>query len=408
MQVFKTALRIFSKHPLYILIYVFWLTVMGVFIGTSAVSAPQAEFTEDRPEIAIIDRDKSDLSAGLSEFLGEYSTVIEIEDTRLAMQDAIAQDRVQYIMIVPQGFEDAFTDNLNSDASIPSLETVTSYESIAAHMMDGLVDEYLGTVKIYLQTETSSSVADAVDLARNDMTQSAQAAIVQFGESSAVSQQWVLYMTFSGYTIMLSIIICVGVMMGSFNRTDIRRRDLSSPVSTFSMNLQIGLASLVVTLLIWAWVCILGLVVFGGSLFGVSPTIIGLSMLSLLAYCSVPLAIGFFLGLLSVSELVMNAAANIIGLICSFLGGIWMSLDLLSDGVLILAHFVPTFYYGDAIVQAVNLRDFSAGSLSPLFIDMGIMLLFAAAIVMIALVVSRLRVQSSEAGGNAAAARGRS
>lgn len=408
MQVFKTALRIFFKHPIYIMIYIFWLSVMAVFIGMNVAGTPQAEFTENRPDIAIIDRDKSDLSEGLADFLNDYTTVVEIEDSRRAMQDAVAQERVQYIMLIPEGFEGDFLDALESDASTPHFETVVNHESIAANMMDGLVDKYLSTVQVYLQTDTTASSEEAVGLARSDMAHSAQATLVQLRESSAVSQQWIMYMSFSGYTIMLSIIICVGVVMAAFNRTDIRRRDISSATSALSVNLQVAAASLIITLLSWAWVSILGLLIFGESLAGVSPTIIVMSLLSLLAFCSVPLSLGFFLGLLSVNELIMNAAGNILALAFSFLGGIWISLDLLSENVLAFAHFIPTFYYSDALLQTAGLRDFSTTSLAPIFGNMGIMLLFAAVIFVVALVVARLRAQSAEAGGNAAAARGRS
>ena len=408
MQVFKVALRIFIKHPAYIAIYVFWIAFMGVFIGMNSASTPDAEFSATRPDIAIIDRDKSDLSFGLSDFLAQHSSVVDIDDNTVALQDAIAQNRVQYIIIIPEGFDSNFSDASKNSTSFPALETVSSYESVAAHMMDSLVDEYLSTAQIYFASTAAASSEEALSYVQDNMAQSTEATLVYLGKSAAVSQQWTIYMSFSGYTIMLSIIMSVSVVMSAFNRVDIKRRNVSSPLSALSMNLQIGAASCVITLLCWAWVSALGLFIFGHSLAGVDPVIILMSSLSLLVFCTVPLSIGFLLGLLSIGEMAINSIGNIVALVFSFLGGIWISLDIMSDLVVRIAHFIPTFYYGDAISKTVDLRSFSPDSMTPIFADMGIMLLFSAVIFAVALVAARLRAQSSEAGGNAAAAYGRS
>ncbi len=405
MHIFKSALRVFFKHPVYILIYVVWLTFMGVFIGMSSVGSPQGDFNEERPAIAVIDRDDSELSRGLTAFLGESASLSEVDDTRQAMQDAIAQNYVSYLMIIPEGFGEDFEEAAAADKAAPQLETVASYDSIAANMMNGLVNEYLNTAQLYISSSTATDPATVVSLTGKDMENTASASMVSLGDSAPVSQQWTLYMKFSGYTIMLSIIVCVSVMMAAFNRTEVRRRDLTAPISSLSMNLQIAAACLVVALLAWAWVSVLGLAVFGQSLAGVDPKIIGLVILDLLAFCTVPLAIGFLIGQLTTSELVMNAAGNIVGLVFSFIGGIWVPLDFMGDAIRTLAYFTPTYYYGDAINRAVNLHDFSGSSLSPIFADMGITLLFAVAIFAVALVAGRIRIQSAEAGGNAAAAR---
>jgi ABC-2 type transport system permease protein len=133
-----------------------------------------------------------------------------------------------------------------------------------------------------------------------------------------------------------------------------------------------------------------------------------LILFSLFIFCIVALSISFFLGQLTASEFLLNAAGNITGLVFSFLGGIWIPLELAGDTIAKLARFTPTFYYGEALEKTNNLHDYSGASLAPVFADLGIMLLFAAALFAVALAVGHLRMQSAEAGGNAAAARTRS
>ena len=408
MQVFKAALRIFFKHPVYLFVYVMCFSCMGLFVGISSFSAPQDEFVTERPNIAIIDRDGSDLSKGLAEFLGGQANVVDVEDSRRAMQDATAQDLAAYIMVIPDGFGKDFVSAAASGQAAPTIETVTSYESISGNMMNALVEEYLNTARLYASSNTTRDQAEIVAFTNSDMANDTTVTLLQFGDSAPVSQQWVIYMQFSGYTIMLAIIVLVGVVLVAFNRTDIRRRNLTASISSLSMNLQLMAACLVATLLAWAWVSILGLVAFGHSLAGVDPLVIGLCISALLAFCLVALAIGFFLGQIASSELVLNAAGNIIGLVLSFLGGLWIPLSFMGGTMEAVAHFTPTFYYGDAITKAIGLQDFTGASLTPIAENIGIILLFAATIAALALVAGRLRMQSAEAGGNAAAARTRS
>ena len=405
MQVFKTALRVFLKHRTYISIYMVALSVMAVFIGINAVSSPQTEFTSERPAIAVIDRDGSDFSQGLTEFLNTHTNKVELEDSRQAMQDAIAQKAADYIMIVPEGFGNDFVSYAQTGSPAPTVESVVTFDSISGNMMNTLVDEYLTTARIFISSEAAQTQAEAISLTNSAMAHEATATMLQFGESAPVSQQWILYMQFSSYTIMLTIIVCVGVVLASFGKTDVRRRNLSSPISTLSMNLQLAAACVVIALIAWIWTSLIGLVVFGSSLAGVALQIIGLGLLALLVFCAVALAVGFLLGQLAASEIVLNAAGNIIVLVFTFLGGVWIAIDFLGDAVVAVAHFVPSFYFNNALLAATNLHDFTAASLAPIFADLGIVLLFAAAIFAVALVAGRLKMQSAEAGGNAAAAR---
>lgn len=459
MQVFKAAMKVFTRHIIYISVYLVALSMMGVFIGMGTGSAPQSEFSAERPEIAVIDRDGSELSRGLTDFLGENATLVAVEDSRQAMQDATAQNFVQYIMIIPEGFGEGFvaaasyeagvtagtgyptavstsssaippatapatasatasatsptaslaatsaTSPAAAPASVPPLETVVSSESIAANMMNGLVDEYLNTARTLIESGVVLEQTALVQQTSSAMTEQAAVTTVEFGESAPASQQWVIYMRFVSYTVMVSTIVCIGVILAAFNRTETRRRDGTSPVSTLSRNLQIAAACIVVALIAWAWTAALGLIVFGQSLGGVALGVIALSLLALLALCAVALAIGFLFGQLSSNEVVINAGGNIISLVVSFFGGLWIPLEFVGESMKAVAHFVPTFYYAEAFTAAVNLQDFSSASLAPVFANIGIVLLFAVAIFAVALAIGKLRAQTATAGGNAAAAR---
>ena len=72
MSTFKTALRMALAHPLYLLIYTVFISLMGVFIAAS-VSWNSSQLTEYKPydaNVIVVDRDDSDLSRALTKHLG--------------------------------------------------------------------------------------------------------------------------------------------------------------------------------------------------------------------------------------------------------------------------------------------------------------------------------------------------
>ena len=407
MQVFKAALRVVLRHPLYLLVYAVFLSFMGVLMASSLPfgEAEDAEFVGHRTRFSVIDRDGSDLSQGLAAFLGERGEEVPLEDTPIALQDAVAKGQSGYVVNVPEGFGQALMDAAASGGDVPELETVYSYYSLEGNLMDQEVNEYLGVARAYAGLLPDASQADVAAHAGETMASSASVETVQLGGGSSEAQRFVFYLDWGTYTLFASIIVCVGLLMGTINRTDLHRRNLVSPVPSLTYNLQVAAAALLVMAAVWLWAVGLGLVVFSESVAQIGGFALALMLVLTFAFATVPLSIGFLLGQLGVGEFASNAIGNIAGMVVSFLGGVWISFDLLDPAVQTVAHFSPAYWYTSALQKAVELEAPTPEALGPILGDMGVLLLFTAAIFAIALVIGRVRVQSAEAGGNAAASR---
>ena len=407
MQVFKAALRVVLRHPLYLLVYAVFLSFMGVLMASSLPfgEAGDAEFVGHRTRFSVIDRDGSDLSQGLAAFLGERGEEVPLEDTPITLQDAVAKGQSGYVVIVPEGFGQALMDAAATGGDVPELETVYSYYSLEGNLMDQEVNEYLGVARAYAGLLPDASQADIAAHAGETMASSASVGTVQLGGGSSEAQRFVFYLDWGTYTLFASIIVCVGLLMGTINRTDLHRRNLVSPVPSLTYNLQVAAAALLVMAAVWLWAVGLGLVVFSESVAQIGGFALALMLVLTFAFATVPLSIGFLLGQLGVGEFASNAIGNIAGMVVSFLGGVWISFDLLDPAVQTVAHFSPAYWYTSALQKAVELEAPTPEALGPILGDMGVLLLFTAAIFAIALVIGRVRVQSAEAGGNAAASR---
>jgi ABC-2 type transport system permease protein len=355
MQVFNNALKIISKHLMYICIYFVIITLMSLMIGigvsqSSTNTNESTTFEQPRLNIAVIDRDNSTLSAALTNELSNYGDLVEIEDSEQALQDCVAKNQASYVVIVPEGFQDDFISACEDGTEIPKIDTVASYFSVGASMMDQITNSYLTCMKAFIVSGVTSDPSELAMLTSESMGNSAKSEIVSVEESSSLTSGFQAYMQFNAYTVSLCCTIIVGVIMSRFNNDDIRRRNNASPVSQLSHNLQLALAFFIAAVFTTAIVYGLGLVVFGDEITA-SVGDLAIMYFDLLALALSATGLGFFLGQLTGNEGVINAIGNIICLAQAFLGGIFINLDMVGQPVATIAQFTPVFYYNEVLLQ---------------------------------------------------------
>ena len=408
MQAFKAALRIVMNHPTYLIVYVGFLSLMGVFITSSlSIGGDDPEYEAAKPTFAVIDRDGSELSQSLTAFLSEQGELVQVTDDAFAMQDAVATGHVRCLLVVPEGYGADFLDAARSGAEAPAIESTYSYDAIGGTLVDEQANQYLGLVRATAALEPDASVSTVLNRADEAATASVDTETMQTPDAGIPADRFAFYLQWGTYTTTASVVVCVGLLMAAFNRTDVHRRNLVAPLSALELGLQKAAGCLLVTIVVWAATCGVGLAAFGSSLEGVPGGAVALALFSAFVFALVPLSLGFLLGQLGATEMGTNAVGNISGMVMSFLGGAWISLDLMGPEVQALSKFIPTYWYTDAVNQSVHLTDVTFSSIAPVLGNLGIVALFAAALFAVALVVGRVRMQSAEAGGNAGAAMAR-
>ena len=405
MQVFKCAMRIIRGNIIFPIIYIVGLSFMGIFMAASF----DFDMNENGLEryscnFSVIDRDGSELSDAIASQLAQHGTQVVVEDTPLAIQDAVAKGATDYLLIIPEGYETDFVETAHADEDAPSMETVFSYYSMEGELVDQSVNGFLGMVRSLAMASPETPMADIIDRAANYSSERAQVAVIEQSTAISKSDRFVFYLQWSTYTLFAGITVCVGLLVTTLGRVDVRRRNLSSPLSFASYNLQLGAACMAVTLLAWAWTFCLGLVAFPDAAGQIEPGGLALCALSMLAYCTVPLALGFLLGQVGANGIVCNATGNIVGMVISFFGGAWISLDLMTPEIVTLAHLLPGYWYSSACSAAAHAPAImDSATLELVLGHVGVLLLFALALLCVSLVAERKRLQTSEAGGNRAA-----
>lgn len=385
MRIFKSSIKTFFRHPIYIAIYIVTLSLLSLFIGISNSGGSHA--TEDyelRPTAAIIDRDKSMISSGVSDWIANYCELVEIDDSLHALQDATIKDEAAYILIIPEGFESDFLEHARGNGNLPKLETLISYESYSARMMDQVVDEYLNIASLFAG-DTSLSAKEVVEKTDKSTAQKVDVRVEEIHENPPVSQGFLLYLQFNCYTLIMATGICSALVLAAFRNPRIRERMAISPKRRISINLQLALTSLIITILAWGFVVVLGLVAFGDAARTLSTESLLKALMSLGLYAVFGMTLGFFIGNITRSDLAINVSINIIGLIFSFLGGVWIPLEFVGEPMKTLARFTPAYYYNEALQTALD-SSFSSGIY---WENLGILAIFIVITFAIGLFVSR-------------------
>lgn len=408
MGAFKTALEVCLRHFTYLVVYVGLLSLMGLFMAQGVGAGPEeGEFAEAQVPFAVVDRDGSQLSRAVTRFLASQGEMVEVPDEQRALQDAVATGQVDYLLIVPEGFEENFMAAARADAPAPHLQSVFSFQSAAAMLADTQVNQYLGLARAAAALAPEASADHAIALADSAARERAAVEVANPPQAAVGADKFLFYLMWGSYPLTASIVVSVGLLMGAFSRVDVRRRVLVSPVTALSLGAQKAAAGLLVTVSVWAVIVGLGLAVFAESAACLPPATLGLALAATLAYAFTPLAIAFFLGQLGASEMVSNAVGNIVGMVFTFLGGAWVSVSLLPAAVQTAASFTPVYWLTNILTSCAEGGGSAEAVWASALPALGVLLLFAAAFFVAALLAGRLRLQSSQAGGNAAAARAR-
>lgn len=399
MQLFRTACKVLARHRIYILIYVVSISLMGLFVTLGYVGE-EADLSEYRCRVAVIDRDGSKLSTALSDYLATFSVgawdadgeLTPVEDDPQAIADVVAQDMCSYVLILPQGFGHDFMDAAVAGADVPQPETVISYASGDGAIMDLRCRQYLQAVYGFAATIAQGDQVRASSLALEAMDKRAEVEGISVAVEG-VSARLVGYFAWCTYPLFTAATVLISVLMASLNATDVRRRTLAAPTSTRSRSLQVFVACLVASALSWAWMVGLGIEVDGVEVLATNGPQVALMCLALLAYALVSASFGFLVGQLGLSEPAANAIGNVGGMIFSFLGGAWMPFDLLGEDVRAVARLTPSYWAGSAVNAARDMATVSWNDALPALGACGMCALFGLVFAVLAFAIARQRTR---------------
>ncbi len=394
MQVFNTFFKVAKKYRgstiMYIVIFLSIVLTMAANSNNSTVE----QFKSATIKIAVFDHDHSTLSTGLTKYINEHQNVVEIQEDLDSFKDNLYSRAVEYVLIIPEGFEknvvslDLNTSDPASSATVPQNDTVacdllTSYKlpgSLSSEFLDMQINKFISTYNAYTNlgydgdaayenTNRTLSLKTEVTLSTNDNTTPA----------SFSYYRYMPYILLSILTMGITPILIV------FNKTEMKKRTIVSCVSQTKRNLSLGLASLLYTIGIFLFFVVVSLIMYKGEMLSSTGIILIGNMFVHILIC---LSFSFFMAQILVSSNVLNMITNIFGLGSSFLSGVFVPKEFLSPSVLAVGHFFPAYWYISVEEALLNTSSASSTTIITGFV---IQLLFAVAFFTLGMGASQIR-----------------
>lgn len=410
MTIFRGYLLIIRRNIVSILMYVvIFIAVAAMVQASYSDSQMAAGFTAARMNVAVIDRDGTELSRALQTLMEREQTLVELEDSAQVLQESLYYQYVDYVLIVPEGAQAALADDIHGNAGYSGVpdtpggenagggDTVRVVEGIIApgtatsYFLEAQITMFLNQVHTYLASGADMETACARALSLGETK--AEITLVDLNGNQGSRTDYNYYMRYMPYAFLGAVIMAISTVLMEFRRKEIRQRMEACAVSLSSQNFSAVAAFLLIGAAIWAGCILIQAVLYGGGIF-TGPNA-GWYLLNAFVCMVVAVALGYLTGMCVKGSGALNGMCNVLVLGLCFLGGVFVPQSMLGN-VKLVAQFLPTWWY--IVINDIlgDYSDISGSILVEIWKGLIIQAVFALACFGIALAIRKLRLQEQQ------------
>lgn len=376
MIVFKTILKILNKLKGLIILY----TIMLISVTlVNQTSGNVDSFEEVKPSVIIVNNDKSK-NGVTNHFIKYLENHMEVKDIDTGneekIDDALFYRDVSLVVYIPDGFGDDLLDS--KDVSVEykiSGDKGSSYGKM-------LVQNYFDSFNIYNNYYDGDELFDRLDNALNvDVNVEVKSKI----DSNSLSRM-ARFFNFLNYAILAGCVYSISMILASLKSENVRKRTIVSSYDYKKYNRIVLGACSIVIIGMWLLYMILALIIFKDLFISMNGLwyVINSFVFSLCSLC-----IGFLIGNITQNKGAISGIVNVVSLGSSFLCGCFVPFEFMPDYVIKIDHIFPTYYFVINNEALKVMDNFSLSSVSPLILNMGIVLIFGVCFVIITNYVSK-------------------
>ncbi|MBP1756991.1 MAG: hypothetical protein H6Q59_3389 [Firmicutes bacterium] len=387
MQVFKTYFKIIKTQIVSILIYAGLFLALTILF-TSNIGESNDQFEVKKVPVMVLNEDgENDLIRGFLSYLEGYVTYVEPKEGEAAIRDALYYREVSYILTIPKGFSESFLNG-----GVVNLIKQTAPDSMEAITIDTAIDNYFNIAKVYQGHMPEASTNEISEYVKANLQEQTQVHLNAEQKDAFVSgnSQNKFYFNYLGYIIIAVFIASISTVMFSYHGLDIRRRHYASPITSKNMNGQLIFANLIFIMIYLVMFIIAGYVLNKNRAININTILFWLNAFT---FALVTLSISYLIGISVKSKKAISALSTAVSLGLAFLSGMFVPQEYLGAPVLKVASFMPAYWFIKANEEIEILTSTSWSQISRIASFMAIQLGFAAAIISIALVVSKRKRQ---------------
>lgn len=376
MTVFKTFLKILNKNKFIIILYTLFLIFFGGF--NMQTSESNINFVASKPDIMIVNYDEEKgITKDLIKYIEENSNVVDLKNNEDAINDALFYRDVNYVIYIPKNYNKDFMDGKNPEIEIKS---TGDYQSSFAEM---LLSRYIKVANIYQKSINSEE--ELINKINETLSKKSEVKITSKLDTNTLSKA-TFYYNFANYSIMACLIYVICLILASFKDIKIQKRTIISSTNYKTLNRKILLSNSLFSIILWMIYVVLSFILVGDIMFSIHG-IFYLINSFVFTICATTIAL--FIGNIVSNKNAISGIVNVIALGSSFLCGAFVPMKWLPDGVIKIAHILPSYYYisNNEVLKTLELINFN--TIKPILLNIIIVLSFSIMFIILTNIVSK-------------------
>ena len=376
MIVFKTFLKILNKNKFIIILYTVFLIAFGGF--NMQTSDNSVNFVASKPDIMIVNYDEEKgITKDLIKYITDNSNIIELNNNEEAINDGLFYRDVNYVIYIPENYSKDFMDGKNPEINIKS---TGDYQSSFAEM---LLSRYIKVANIYQKSIKNED--ELISKINETLSKQSEVEITSKLDTDSLAKA-TFYYNFASYSILACLVYVICLVLSSFKDIKIQKRTIISSTDYRKLNRQLLLSNSLFSIILWGVYVALSFVLVGNIMFS-NQGIIYLINSFIFTICATTIAL--FIGNLVSNKNAINGIVNVIALGSSFLCGAFVPMEWLPDGVLKIAHILPSYYYISSNETLKTLEVFNIEAMKPIIINMIVIFGFSIVFIILTNIVSK-------------------
>ena len=376
MTVFKTFLKILNKNKFIIILYTLFLIFFGGF--NMQTSEHNTNFVASKPDIMIVNYDEEKgITKDLIKYIEENSNVVDLKNNEDAINDALFYRDVNYVVYIPKNYNKDFMDGKNPEIEIKS---TGDYQSSFAEM---LLSRYIKVANIYQKSINSEE--ELISKINETLSKKSEVEITSKLDTNILSKA-TFYYNFANYSIMACLIYVICLILASFKDIKIQKRTIISSTNYKTLNRQLLLSNSLFSIILWMIYVVLSFILVGDIMFSIHG-IFYLINSFVFTICATTIAL--FIGNIVSNKNTISGIVNVIALGSSFLCGAFVPMEWLPDGVIKIAHILPSYYYISNNEVLKTLELINLNTIKPILLNIIIVLSFSIMFIILTNIVSK-------------------
>ncbi len=358
MTVFKATLLSLRSFLSTIIIYFLIFAIFAIVRAKVSYNTTADLYKDTSLDVAVLDLDNSQLSNALIDYLDSSQKITKLDSNNedinyQAINDNIRFEIYDYAIIIPTDFSEAIISGDYQD----KLEYLASANSASGYLISEKINTFLSDVKTYLDCGYSEEDAIKISLEQVEKTDIVDTKIYSNDSYNSVTNNASISYSFvfSAYSCLMILTVCIASVLGFLKNKDSKDRISVSGKSFASRNneliLAVFLIGLGITLCFFIYSAILGrkqpdfhmLLFYGINEF----------FLMLLG-----LGIAYFICSITSNTNLINMLSNMIVLSLSFLCGVFVPSEFMSEAVVKFSQLLPVYWFVDCC-KYIEHHDFS-------------------------------------------------